>query len=118
MIIFIFLSRHVRNLRDAGSPVNKHIVKATAHGVVKYYKPSYYSTIAPSLGDTWARSLMIRMGMTKRKGNLRSRNIYCKIALTLCLSEMLTHKINYHYLQEPRLLRNYLMIFPFEERHT
>ena len=65
-----FEFRHIRNLRESGAPVNKRIVIATAHGILKYYKPTMYKQLVPEVGDSWARSLMTRMGYSKRKGTV------------------------------------------------
>jgi hypothetical protein len=58
--------------------VNKRIVLATARGVIKYYKPSMYETITETLGDSWARSLLIRMGYSKRKGIYIPVLVHCR----------------------------------------
>lgn len=51
-----------------GSVINRNIVKATATGVIKYYKPSSLNLLQPKINDTWAKSIMERMGLVKRKG--------------------------------------------------
>jgi hypothetical protein len=61
-----FICRYIRNLAKEGAVINRHIVKSTAYGIVKYHKPSQHSSI--EFTDAWARSLMERMNLVKRKG--------------------------------------------------
>lgn len=51
---------------DSGAVVNRNIVKATATGIVKHYKPSALPII--NITDSWAKSLLERMNLVKRKG--------------------------------------------------
>lgn len=60
------MKSHIRGLIAAGGVVNKNIVKATARGIVKHYKPSQLENI--KITDSWAKSLLIRMKLVKRKG--------------------------------------------------
>jgi hypothetical protein len=50
------------------------MVKATALGVVRHYKPSAYQTI--DISDSWAKSLLQRMNFVKRKGTTQSTPLY------------------------------------------
>ena len=51
----------------SGGVINKHIVKATADGILKHHMPTTYHTL--EISDSWARSLLNRMDMVKRKGS-------------------------------------------------
>ena len=66
----IIVSRYSKNLSASGSPINLRIVLATAHGVAKYYKPTSYDCVSQHLTDSWARSIMDRMHLVKRKSRL------------------------------------------------
>ena len=66
-IKLVFYShRYVKNLASGGAVINKHIVKATATGIVKHYMPATHQSI--EINDSWARSLLSRMQLVKRKG--------------------------------------------------
>ena len=58
--------RYIMQLSKEGSAINRHIVKATANGVLQYHIPRSYKSI--ELTDGWARSLLERMNLVKRKG--------------------------------------------------
>lgn len=56
----------IGKIMAAGGTVNRSVVKATATGLVKYYKPSALPHL--EITDGWVRSMYNRMGLVKRKG--------------------------------------------------
>lgn len=59
---------YLKNLSAAGGVINRNIVKATALGVLKHYMYRQFDELKNLITDSWARSLMQRMGLVKRKG--------------------------------------------------
>lgn len=68
----------VQRYIDSGAVLNRNILKATATGIVKHYKPSALHTI--SITDSWAKSFLERMNLVKRKGEKTDIN-YCLMLL-------------------------------------
>jgi hypothetical protein len=68
------VQEYLRKLAAAGGVINKNIVKATALGLMKHYMFKRWELYKDDVTDSWARSLMIRMDMVKRKGESSS---YC-----------------------------------------
>ena len=68
---------YVRELRKAGSVVNKCIVIAAARGVLLYRNKSLLQEYGGSIELTrkWGESFLCRMGYTKRKGTKTARKI-------------------------------------------
>lgn len=69
---------YIRKLSESGGVINKNIVKATALGILKFYMYKKWQELKDMITDSWARSLMQRMNMVKRKGNV--------IAISSCIS--------------------------------
>lgn len=62
------VQEYLRKLAAAGGVINKNIVKASALGILKHYMFSRWENLQSAITDVWARSLMIRMNLVKRKG--------------------------------------------------
>ena len=58
---------NIKRKREAGCVINKTIVKATATAIVKFHMPHSHQQLLP-ITDGWAKSLLSRMNMVKRKG--------------------------------------------------
>lgn len=62
------VQKYITELLSTGAVVNRSIVKGAAAGIIKYYKPSDATNI--EITDSWARSILNRMNLVKRKGEL------------------------------------------------
>ena len=51
---------------SVGGVVNKHIVKSTATAVIAHHMPAMVNYIP--ITDSWAKSILGRMNLVKRKG--------------------------------------------------
>ena len=68
---------------EAGMAFDRARVAAIARGVIKVHKPHTKASILPHITDGWARSMMSRMNLVKRKGEYRiyTRIVYCVLCL-------------------------------------
>ena len=69
------LQEYVRYLRDCGSPVNTSVVIATAEGILTSIDANVLASNGGgiSLSKDWAKSLLIRMGMVKRRVSSKAK---------------------------------------------
>lgn len=60
--------KRLEAIRESGGVVNRHIVQCVAKGVLKAVDPMSLSENGGhvDIGDPWARSILHRMGYTKR----------------------------------------------------
>ena len=68
------MQAYIKDLREAGAPVSTAIVIATGKGTVMD-KANYTSIASPGIYLTrdWAKYLMKRMGMVKRKASTKAK---------------------------------------------
>ena len=68
---------YIRSLRLAGGIVSRSIVVSAAKGIIQHYDPSYLQEHGGELvvDDSWAKSLLNRMGYVKRKGTKAARKL-------------------------------------------
>ena len=71
------VQEYVRKLRLAGGIVNRAIVIAAATGVVQHNNPAILRSHGGSLdlGKKWADSILLRMGLVKRKATKAARKV-------------------------------------------
>ena len=73
----VHVLEYIRKLRLAGGIVNRAIVIAAATGVVQHNKPAILRAHGGplELGKNWADSILLRMGLVKRKATKAARKI-------------------------------------------
>ena len=69
------VQEYVKYMRDRGTAVNATVVVAAAEGIVKSQDPNLLDNGGIEITKWWARSLLSRMGMVKRKACSKNKNI-------------------------------------------
>ena len=77
------IQKTITQRMEAGMAIDRARGAATARGVIKVHKPHTEASILPHITDGWARSMMSRMNLVKRKGEYRiyTSILYCALCL-------------------------------------